>query len=126
MEVIVFTNAISLIRVYPKVLADWDYKVETNFKLKIGRKWWGKPIYKIIPKAVVEVSGLWDKRFRCAVEDFSHSRFTIVDDKVYYKPHCELWLNNGKYKTIYLESVVELIAYVKQLKDRAPHIEIND
>lgn len=119
----VFNHAITSVKVFPSSRYGQDfYKIKDNYKLFTGRKYLIIPIYKIIPKAVIV--DLFGESFVSTVEDFKHSEFEIKDDEIFYKPHCEIKLNNGNVVTKYFVSVERLNIYVDSLKSKADHITI--
>jgi hypothetical protein len=126
MTTVVFTNNISLVKLYPSLHCWFEYKIAENYKLKVGRTWWGLPIYEIIPKAVTTSAGLFAQEYVCPANEFKHARYMVKGDEMYYKPHCELWLNNGKYKSVFFDTVAELEAYIADLVSKAPHVIINE
>jgi hypothetical protein len=118
---IIFTGAISNVRVYPKIENyDLSYVIKKNVKVVVGRKFLVIPIFKNIPNAIVQ---RWDHEFVSSVEDFKGVKSFIEDDTFYYKPHCRIFFGNGK-QEVFFETIEELNHYVDDLKKTAPHIII--
>jgi hypothetical protein len=63
---------------------------------------------------------LWDKPI--PIEDVKLTRTYVENDRVYYKPHCVIYMANRSNEEVYFETDEELTKYVDKLKEKAPHI----
>lgn len=117
---IVFNHAITKIRVYPKL--ENDNRVVYDKKIRIGWNWGIIPIYK----TEKWVKKWWDNNDIGTVEEYNIESTTsyVNGDTVYYKPHCDIHLNDKSKYSKYFETKDELQEYVKELSSLAPHIEI--
>ena len=70
---ILLNNSITKVIVYKKCEYCYPLSIESNFKRKIGKKWFIFPVYDIIPSAVVKWG--WSKKeFVSSVEDFKNDK----------------------------------------------------
>lgn len=117
---IVFNYAITKIRVHPKL--ENDNRVVYNKKIRIGWKWGIIPVYK----TEKWVKGWWGDNDISSVEDYNKiaTKSYVEGDTAYYKPHCDIYLNDTSKYSKYFETEDELKEYVKELSSLAPHIEI--
>jgi len=125
---IIFNNAISNVRVFPKD-KNWDngLMVVNNHKRKIGTKYLIIPIYEIVPNAVVDRWVGYGDGYYSTVEEFNQTseKCYIEDNTIYYKPHCTIFYNNKGSEDVFFKTVEELNLYVDELKLIGPHIIIN-
>jgi hypothetical protein len=122
---IIFNNAISNVRVFPKN-EKWNTSliVLNNFKRKIGTKYLIIPIYEIVPNAVIDEYASFSGEFYCTVEEFNQTseKCYIEDYTIYYKPYCTIFFGIKGHEDIFFETVEELNLYVDELKTIGPHI----
>ena len=124
---IIFNNAISNVRVFPK---NKDFntglKVVNNYKRKIGTKYLVIPIYEIVPNAVVDRWAGFEPGYYSTVEEFNQTseKCYIEDNTIYYKPHCTIFFGIKGYQDVYFKTVEELNNYVEDLKKLGSHIII--
>jgi hypothetical protein len=115
---ILFNNNISEVRVYEKSLHRSGYEI-TWGKILVGRKFGIVPIFK-------KVYGLFSwHEYIGTIEDYcKDNKMYFENGEFYYKPFCQIWLNNGKCHELFFDTVEELSNYVDELKLLAPHIII--
>lgn len=119
---IILNNSITKVIVYKKCEHySISYRIVTNFKKKIGRKWLMFPIYEIIPTAVVR---WYDHSFVCSAEDFKSDKIYIEDNKIYHYPHCTFHMNDGSKEDMYFQTEENLLLYIKQIIKENKHIII--
>lgn len=117
---IVFNHAITKIRVYLKL--ENDNRVVYNKKIRIGWKWGIIPVYK----TEKWVRRFWSDKDISSIEDYNKisTESYVEGDTVYYKPHCDIYLNDKSKYSKYFETEDELQEYVNELASLASHIEI--
>ena len=123
---IVFNSNITEVRVFP----DRSLRFDTSLylgkgRVKIGTKFGIFPVYK-------RVEGLfhsWSQNYWGTIEEYnkeySKNRFVTPEGEFYYKPHCSIHMNNGKFHDVFFDTDEELNKYVDELKGLAPHIILN-
>jgi len=116
---IIFNQAITKIRVFPKTEV-------TNFEIRKYRK--GNVILDVLlgRKKIIEtfVVYRWSDEVLCRVEDFNDDKRYIEYDVIYYKPHCEICLNDKTDVDVFFETVEEMENYVNELRSKSPNIEV--
>jgi hypothetical protein len=119
MSTIIYNNNISQVKVYRKSKYYSSLEFRTGRK-KVGTKFWIIPIYQKVEALFYD----WAGEYWGTVEEYNTGdRETFFEDGVcYYKPHCSIYLNNGKHEDVYFDTVEKLDAYVEELKNLAPHI----
>lgn len=121
---IIFNSNITRVSVYPKYrIKNGRYRIERNYKNKIGQKFLIFPVYEII-KAAVIYRGWSSDILVSKLEDFVSDEFYFEDDLIYEKPNCVIFMNDKSSHTKYFETVDELNAYIDELKKNASHIII--
>lgn len=113
---ILFNNNITRIGVYPKSRA-CRFTIEPSLRL-VGIKYGFIPIFKII-----DCVHRWGE-FYSRIEDFKVKKYFIDDNDVFYKPHCIIFMNDQTQHEVFFETIDELTEYVKELKSKAPNIEV--
>lgn len=122
---VIFNHAITRIVIHKK-MKYWgfgSYRINTDFKIKVGTKFGIFPKYEKIT-CVTIMSGLFEDEFYSTIEDFKHDFLYIEDNVIYEKPNCTIVMNDGKSKDMYFDTDEELEQYVEKLKLIAPHIEV--
>lgn len=109
---IIFNHGITRLSVRVKQISR-QFSIETH---KV-RPIFGKKVEK---KFVHEV---WCSPKPLDTFEFPHYLYTDYDE-VYLKPHCVIHTADGGEKTIYFETKKEIDDYVKELKEKAPHIVV--
>lgn len=124
---IIFNNAISNVRVFPKD-KNWDngLMVVNNHKRKIGTKYLIIPIYEIVPNAVVDRWVRFGDGYYSTVEEFNQTseKCYIEDNTIYYKPHCTIFFGTKGSEDMFFETIEELNIQVEKLKKIGPNIII--
>jgi hypothetical protein len=115
---IIFNSNITRIKVYKKAIC-LHYQVKA-YKNKIGVKYLFIPIYEEI-KGVYK---FWTDKYVCDLIDFNKKSedYFFENDGFYYKPHVEIYTNDGGKREKFFKTVEELNEYVEELKSLAPHI----
>lgn len=115
---IIFNHAITSITVHPKSIHQWYYVAN-------GRKGGNRFLSFLFPgEKVSGVYEYWSADFVGEVNGFTHERCYVEGDKVYYKPHCIIYMNDGSNKELYFETEEELKNFINDMKSKAPHIEV--
>jgi hypothetical protein len=73
--------------------------------------WYGK----VVPEYVHNVCRLTDNHYK-TINEFLNARPNnkVIDGIIYYKPHIEITLSNGKYIEKYFETIEEMSQYIKE------------
>lgn len=118
---IIFNRSICKITIHPK--SEYHDREVREFKKRIGWKWEG-----IIPKPIYEqtlyVIKWWSGEIVSKVEDYTHKFSYVEETRIYYKPHCCIYLVDQSKEEVYFETKDELEKYVKDLVSKEPHIKI--
>ncbi len=114
---ILFKNNITRLSVQPKHEVR-NSRIGTKRK-RVGFKYGFIPVYEKKPALYH-----WGE-FRCFIEDFNEPNQYIEDDKVYYQPHVDIYMNDRTYSsTVYFKTVEEMEDYANQILKDNPYIEI--
>jgi hypothetical protein len=121
---ILFNSNITEIRVFEKAIHHSCLTYDTA-KVRIGTKWLVFPVFET--KEGFFEDDIFGTAYWGSVEDYNtEERKTFFEaGKFYYKPHCEIHMNNGKFHEVYFDTVDELTEYVKDLQRNAPHTIID-
>jgi hypothetical protein len=122
---ILLNNSITKVIVYKKCVDQYSHlSIESDFKIKIGRKWFIFPVYETIPSAVMRWG--WSKKeFVSSVEDFKDEKRYIENGEIYFYPHCTFYMNDGSKEDMYFQTEENLLLYIKQFQTENNHIIIN-
>jgi hypothetical protein len=119
----IYVHGITKISKFPKI-EDWDvnFKIVSNFKKKVGRRYLFFPVYEDLGESVVT---WWTENFVSTTKEFKHSKLFIEDGKFYHKPHISIYMNNKSRKDIYFNSIEEMDAKYRELRNLAPNVNFD-
>lgn len=112
---ILFTSNITRIRKTPLEIS-YDYEIRNKTKI-VGFKYGIIPIFKKI-KGVFNVFG----GFYCLVEDFKEKNFYILNDVIYHKPYCTIWMNDKSSTYVHFKTIEEMDFFVENITSQFPNI----
>ncbi len=126
---IIFNSNITRVNVHKKYKPnrfESSLKYVAVYRKKVGRKFLFFPIYEIVYHAVIRTGGVFDsgEDFVCELKDYESEYYYFEDGILYEKPHCTIFMNDGKSREVHFNTVDELDKFVEDLKSKAPHIEI--
>ena len=59
-----------------------------------------------------------------SLDEYKEKNAYVENGKVYYYPHCTIYLMDESKKDVYFETVEEMEAYITELASSAPHIKV--
>jgi hypothetical protein len=118
---ILFNNNISSISVFEKSRYYGSFIVK-NGRRKIGTRFGIFPVYE----KIYGIFGRYSEGFLYTIEDFNKGTKYYVEenDGIYYRPYCNISMNNGNTESIYFSTVSELKDYIEKIKEKSNHIII--
>lgn len=115
----IFLNSITKLQVYYNLQVE-DLKIRNKSVRRPGTLF-KRDIIKEVYRGIFTDAVPLDEY----LTDYMNSeKIYFKDDVFYYKPHCDLSLNDGTLTTVFFNSKEELDTFVKDLQNKLPHITI--